>query len=201
MPGQVCYDRVTVEVEQYEADGGGTFECDVYVFNQDVLESKPFLKALLSVEEHPPGKRYLNLLTSGGRKEQLDDAYMAALETHPVATLPSLADYLTAEASEQIGARRYSMEEVEATAGGDEPLCVLKGVVFTCEPVRKASWGGKDLTLTECLRVRVIDSLDEMGDDHREWVDAMVAERLYFAAQPEPRVRVMGQVDWDEYTW
>ena len=68
-------------------------------------------------------------------------------------------------------------------------------------PVRKASWGGKDLTLTECLRVRVIDSLDEMGDDHREWIDAMLAERLYFAAQPEPRMRVMGQVNYDEYAW
>ena len=78
---------------------------------------------------------------------------------------------------------------------------MLKGVVFTCDPVRKALWGGRDLTMSECLRVRVIDSLDEMGDDHKEWINAMVAERLYFAAQPEPRIKVMGQIDFDAYGW
>ena len=198
---EICYERVTVPVRAYAADGGEAFEADVYQFTQAVLEARPFLKEILSVEEHPPGRRYLNLLTGGARKENLDEDYLAALEASPVATLPALAEHLTDAALARIGARRYTMDEVAASAGGDEPLCVLKGVVFTCDPVRKALWGGRDLTMSECLRVRVIDSLDEMGDDHKEWINAMVAERLYFAAQPEPRIKVMGQIDFDAYGW
>ena len=55
-----------------------------------------------------------------------------------VATLPSLADYLTAEAHAQIGARRYSMEEVEATAGGSTlpPPAVMRVLKAAPRPLQ-----------------------------------------------------------------
>ena len=126
-------------------------------------------KGMMSVSEHPPSQRYLNMLTSGGRKMKLDDAYVAALEAHPVSSLPSLAEYLTPAVKEAIASKRFTMDEIERSAQeeGAAKLMVLKGVVFTCHPHIKRDFG-KDVTLFECLRVRVIDSLDEIGDDHKE---------------------------------
>ena len=203
---EASYDRVTVPVSAYSEDGGATYLAEVYVFNQSTLDSKPFLKGMMSVSEHPPSQRYLNMLTSGGRKMKLDDAYVAALEAHPVSSLPSLAEYLTPAVKEAIASKRFTMDEVERSAQeeGAAKLMVLKGVVFTCHPAVKRDFG-KDVTLFECLRVRVIESLAEIGDDHKEWVNAALAEKFYFGATPMAQkagfFTVMGQTNYDEYDW
>ena len=98
------------------------------------------------------------------------------------------------------------MDEIERSAQeeGAAKLMVLKGVVFTCHPAVKRDFG-KDVTLFECLRVRVIESLAEIGDDHKEWVNAALAEKFYFGATPMAQkagfFTVMGQTNYDEYDW
>ena len=60
--------------------------------------------------------------------------------------------------------------------------------------------GGKDMTLYEALRVRVIASMDEADDEHRTWINARLAEQLYFCTVL-PGLAVIGQTNYDEYTW
>ena len=89
------------------------------------------------------------------------------------------------------------MDEIERSTQeeGAAKLMVLKGVVFTAHPAVKRDFG-KDVTLFECLRVRVIESLAEMGDDHKEgrrgrpnpappWYHALpLRERPHLASPP-----------------
>jgi len=130
------------------------------------------------------------MLIHGAESLQLAEHYQKWLREHPVAAMPKLAEVLDGEATALIkqkaccqcaqAARRtvnpdpnparlqvYTLDEVKATAGQDPALIICKGVVTEVNGMMARRSGGQDKTLNECLRVRVIDSLDEMGEDHK----------------------------------
>jgi len=162
---EAVYDRVDCQLTSYVEDGAHAFLGQVYVWTEELaIKFSQFAK----YEEKAPSQRYLNMLTSGGKKINLDADYISKLEAHPVGTLPVLADVLDDEAKAMINAKQFSLEEVEATAGMDPALGVCRGVVVRYGGMMARRAGGKDKTLTECLRVRVIEDLIQMGDDHKD---------------------------------
>ena len=103
-----------------------------------------------------------------------------------------------------ITGKTFTIEDVEATKGQSPALSVTKGVVYQRAGMMASMRGGKDSTLTECLRVRVIDSLAEMGDDHKAWLNVLVAEMVIKTKNREqfglgPTDGIVGMTNFSEY--
>jgi len=194
------YERVDCQLTSYAEDGAHSFLGQVYVWTEELALKFPFAK----YEEKPPSQRYLNMLTSGGKNINLDPEYIAKLEAHPVCTLPVLDDVLDDEAKAAITAKQFSLEEVEATLGMDPALGVCKGVVVRYSSNLARRLGGKDTTMMQCLRVRVIEDLSQMGDDHKEWLNAVLAETIIRNKDKEkyglsPDDGIVGMTNYHDY--
>ena len=125
------------------------------------------------------------------------------MQEHAVAVMPNLCDVYDDEAKALITSKTFTLEEVEATAGKDPALNACKGVVTEVHGPMARRIGGKDTTFNECLRVRVIDSLSDMGDDHKEWLNIKLAETLIKSRAPQqgpiPKVKIVGMTNHLEY--
>jgi len=197
---EMCYDRVKVQLTAYQEDSGGSFVGYAYVFTPENARN-PAYSSFVAYNEVPPSQRYLNMLTSGGKKINLDAKYVADLEAHAVSPLPVLADVLDDEAKALITARQFTDVEIEASKGQDPSYSVLKGVVIMKTGAMAKMAGGTDRTFKECLRVRVIESLAELGDDHKAWLNANVAAEIIKTKQLKEGELggIVGMTNYNEY--
>ena len=78
---------------------------------------------------------------------------------------------------------------------------MIKGVVVQLQGFLAKFSGGTDSTFKEALRVRVIDSPDDYGDDHKAWINAQLAEACMKHQIPDKQTLVVGMTNFLDYDW
>lgn len=195
---EISYKRLNLPIELYEADGGGSCIAQVYVFTQEIAEERN-IAYFVQQKEINPSQRYLNMMLNGARQKQLNEAYIKSLSNHPVTKLPSLDNGLTKEILDVIHSRQFTLSEIAATKGQNPALYVLKGVVFKAFGPYASILGGRDTTLFEAQRVKMIRCIDDISREQKEWVNARLAEGI--AKQGSADHQIVGMTNFNEYDW
>jgi len=190
------YDLVTLPVHAYEEDGAAKFFASVFALTPAGAARHP---EIMEYREQAPSARYLNMLVTGAIKIKLHEAYIDKLRAIETAELPQLEEHMTPKVLERIQARQFTQEDVVASKGKDPCYFVQKGIVFVATGWYLGVVGGQDATLMQCQRVRTIDSLDQVGDDHKQWINACVAERIMF--EKDSGMTIAGMTNYLEYGW